>query len=257
METALNKKVLVSTYDGEEEVLCSAHIHILHDKEACQGSISLRIKADLANSGGRSRLILNVPPASVEECVFSRTSSDGVCSSHSLNKLPRTVNSALDVSTWTLKLGTNGIIFCPLGMDILSPADPKDSNFRGFVNACKSKFLRLHFLQQQFGSDQLAQLENFSSALQKGNLQAAPFRHDREGMAEIDLRAFDQSLDPPPYSEEAVSDQTKQVNPPLYHEELSSEQVVGKRRRGILSYYPMYFGLYSSLIVSRPVVLTT
>ncbi|KAL5337631.1 hypothetical protein BJX70DRAFT_368793 [Aspergillus crustosus] len=226
----LKKAVLVSTHD--REVLCSARLRIAHDENANQGSISLMIKADLTNLNSRSQLLtLNIPPASVEECVLARVSDDGLCSSHWIHKLPTSVTSVSDVSTLSLTFSTTGIVLCPSGIESLSPADPKDSNFRAFAKICKSKSLRLHFSTRQFVQGELDQLEKFSFALQIRSLQAESFNHARHGMVERDWRVFGLSLDPPPYSEEPVSGQAAQVDPPLYPEETRSERAVGKRSR--------------------------
>ncbi|PYI09782.1 hypothetical protein BO78DRAFT_362250 [Aspergillus sclerotiicarbonarius CBS 121057] len=228
----LKKAVLVSTHD--REVLCSARLRIAHDENANQGSISLMIRADLTNLSGRQLLTFNIPPASVEECALARISNDGLCSSHWIGMLPAPVTSVSDVSTLSLTLGTTGIVLCPSGMESLSPTDPEDSNFRAFAKICQSKSLHLHFSTRQFVKDELDQLESFCFALQKGSLRAESFNHARQGVVKRDWRAFRLSLDPPPYSEEPVSDQAQQLDPPLYREESRSDQVGGKRCRGIL-----------------------
>ncbi|PWY80332.1 hypothetical protein BO94DRAFT_521204 [Aspergillus sclerotioniger CBS 115572] len=230
----LKKAVFVSTHDREG--LCSARLRIAYDNNANQGSISLMIKADLANMSGRLQLLtFNVPPASVEKCALARISNDSLCSSHWIGMLPASVTSVSDVSTLSLTLRTTGIVLCPSGMETISPTDPNDPNFCAFAKICKSKSLHLHFSTRQFVKDELDQLERFSFALQKRSLQAETFNHARQGVVKRDWRAFGLSLDPPPYSKELVSDQAEQVDPPLYREEFGSEQLVEKRCRGILS----------------------
>ncbi|KAL2862617.1 uncharacterized protein BJX67DRAFT_365881 [Aspergillus lucknowensis] len=227
----LRKAVLVSSYDRESEVLCSARLRIAHNEAANQGSISLIFGADLANLSSRLPLTFNVAPASIEECILARMSDEGLCSSHWLAVLPAPVNSLANVSTLSLKLGTHGIVLCPFGTDPLIPTDRNDSNFRAFAKICKSKSFHLHFSKRQFVPGELEKLEKFSYALQKGNLQAEPFNPSRQRVVETDWRVFSLLLDPPPYYEDPVSGQAKQVDPPLYREEARSVQGAGKRVR--------------------------
>ncbi|PWY91084.1 hypothetical protein BO70DRAFT_283673 [Aspergillus heteromorphus CBS 117.55] len=227
------KAVLVST--GDLEVSCFARLRIAHDKNANQGSISLRITADLANLNGRSQVLtLNVPPELVEECALARISNDGLCSPRLVSMLRASVTSVSAVSTLSLRLATTGIVLCPSGMESLSPADQGDLNFDAFAKICQSKSLRLHFSRRQFVNDELDRLETFSFALQKRSLQAESFDHARHGVVRRDWRAFSLLLDPPPYCEGPMSGQLEQVDPPLYCEESKSERVVGKRCRGTL-----------------------
>ncbi|RAL13985.1 uncharacterized protein BO97DRAFT_16646 [Aspergillus homomorphus CBS 101889] len=224
------KAVLVSTPDVE--VSCFARLRIAHDQIANQGSISLRITADLANSSGRSQVLtLNVPPELVEECALARISNDTLCSSRLVSLLRASVTSVSAVSTLSLRLGATGVVLCPSGMESLSPANPGDANFNAFAKICQSKSLRLHFSRRQFVNDELTRLDAFALALQKRSLRAESLDHARHGVVSRDWRVFNLSLDPPPYCEEPMSEPVQQVDPPRYCEETKSEPAVGKRRR--------------------------
>ncbi|GKZ22434.1 hypothetical protein AbraIFM66951_004655 [Aspergillus brasiliensis] len=152
--------------------------------------------------------------------------------------LPAPVQNVSAVSTLSLTLCTTGIVHCPSDMESLSPATPDDVDFNSFTKICQSKFLCLHFSRRQFVNKELDKLEVFSRALQNKSLQTVPFDHARHGTVQKDWRVFNLSSDPPPYSQEPVSGQLKQVEPPLYCEESGSEQVVGKRRRDTWSLPP-------------------
>lgn len=209
----LKKAVLVSIPDLD--VACFARLRIAHDRNANQGSISLRITADLANLSGRSQVLtLNVPPELVEECALARISNDALCSPRLVSMLRASVTSVSAVATLSLRLGATGIVLCPSGMETLSPANQGDINFDAFAKICQSKSLRLHFSRRQFVNEELDRLEKFSFALQKKCLQAESFDHARHGVVQRDWRVFSLSLDPPPYCQES-----------------KSEQVVGKRCR--------------------------
>lgn len=232
------KKKAVLVYTPDFDAFCFARLRIAHDKTANQGSVSLRITADLANVSGRSQVLtLNVPPELVKECSLARISNDGLCSTRLLSALRASVTNVSAVSTLSLRLSTTGVVLLPSEMESLSPANQGDSNFHAFARICQSKSLRLHFSRRQFVNKELDQLETFSCALRKRSLQAESFDHARHGMVQRDWRAFSLSLDPPPYCEDPVSEQVKQVkqvkqvDPPLYCEESESDQVVGKRRR--------------------------
>ncbi|KAF7587628.1 hypothetical protein BBP40_006912 [Aspergillus hancockii] len=225
----LKKAVLVSAPD--HDVSCLARLRIAHDQTAEQGSISLSITADLANMSGRSQVTLNIPPGRVEKCALARKSNDNLCSSHLVSMLPAPVTNVSDVSTLSLSLGTTGIVLCPSEMESLSPATPGDLDFHSFAKICKSKLLRLHFSRRQFVVKELDKLEKFSCALRKRSLQTVSFNNARHGVVQKDWRVFSLSPDPPPYCQEPVSEQAKQVNPPIYCKESVSDQVVGKRRR--------------------------
>ncbi|KAI9037799.1 uncharacterized protein KD926_011588 [Aspergillus affinis] len=230
----LKKAVLVHSPDTD--VSCFARLRVAHDITANQGSISLIITAALANLSSRSQVLtLNLPPARVETCALARISNDSLCSSSLVSMLQAPVTNVSAVSTLSLRLNTTGIVLCPSDVKTLSPANHGDSNFHAFAKICQSKFLRLHFSRRQFVNKELDRLESFSCALRERYLQIESFDHARQGVVQRDWRAFNLSLDPPPYCEEPVSEQVKQVDPPLYCEESGSEQVVGKRHRGILS----------------------
>jgi hypothetical protein len=71
----LEKKVLVSTSDFD--VYCAAHLRMAHNETAKQGSITISIKADLANFGGELQVLrLIVPPEGIDECALKRNSND-------------------------------------------------------------------------------------------------------------------------------------------------------------------------------------
>ncbi|GFF37805.1 hypothetical protein IFM51744_03581 [Aspergillus udagawae] len=233
----LKKAVLV--YAPVLNVSCHARLRIVHDQTANRGSISISITAYLANLSGRSQVLtLNIPPERVEKCALAQKSNDNLCSSHLVSMLPAPVTTVSAVSTLSLSLGTSGIVLCPSEMESLSAATPGDLNFHSFAKICQSKFLRLHFSRRQFVNRELDKLETFSCALRKRSLQTVAFNHTRHGVVQKDWRVFSLSPDPPPYCQEPVSEQVKQVDPPLYCEESVSGQVVGKRRRDPQSMSP-------------------
>lgn len=229
----MKKAVLVSIPDSE--VACSASLRIFHDINTNKGSISLKIRADIANLRESQDLTLSILPKRVEECALSLTNNDGLCS-RLVSKVRAPVRDGRAVSTLSLTLGTTGIVLCPRGMEYLSPANPKDMNFYAFAKICKSKSLRLHFSNRQFVNDQPDRLKTFSLALNRKDLEAESFKRLLSGVDERDWTVFSLSPDPPPYYEEPVPEQAKQVDPPLYSEESESKQVIGKRYRGILLY---------------------
>ncbi|KAJ5976670.1 hypothetical protein N7501_000012 [Penicillium viridicatum] len=75
--SVFEKAILVYTPDFD--VSCFAVLRIGHDKKANQGSISLKITADLANLSGKSPLTLNLSPGVVKECTLARKSNDRLC----------------------------------------------------------------------------------------------------------------------------------------------------------------------------------
>ncbi|KAE8151509.1 hypothetical protein BDV25DRAFT_91316 [Aspergillus avenaceus] len=221
------KTVLVSTPDPD--VSCLASLRIAHDETANQGSISLRISADLANLGDRSQVLtLNVPPEIIEECTLARMSDDDLCPSHLVAKHPASVANVSVVSTLCLKLSSTGIVLCPSGVKSLSPANQGDLNFHAFAKICKSQSLRLHIARRQFVDKEFDRLRVFAHALQERNLQAESFDHARQRVVQKDWRVFSPSLEPPLYCEEPV---LEQVDLPPYCEKPVSEQVVRKRHR--------------------------
>ncbi|KAL4946954.1 hypothetical protein BDW69DRAFT_179384 [Aspergillus filifer] len=235
----LKKAVLVHAPDSD--AFCVARLRIVHGQSADHGrtanhdhsvvhcqtanqaSISLSIMAALANSNSRSQLTLTIPPERVEKCGLARRSNDSLCSSRLLSSLPAPVTNASAVSTLTLSLDTVGIVLCPSGLESLIPATADDFEFHSFARICQSKFLRLHFSDRQFVNNELDKLQIFSQDLRRRSLQAVPVNHARHGLLQKDWRVFGLSPDPPPYSQEPVSEQ---ADPPVYH-----QQVVGKRRR--------------------------
>lgn len=231
----MKKAVLVSIPDSE--VACSASLRIFHDINTNKGSVSLKIRADLANLRGKSQdMTLSILPKKIEECALSLTNHNGLCSSRLVPMLPTFVQDDRAVSTLGLTLSTTGIVLCPHGMEYLSPADPEDNNFYAFAKICQSKSLRLHFSNRQFVNDQHDRLKAFSLALNRKDLEAESFRRPLFGLNERDGTVFSLSPDPPPHYEEPVSEQLKQVDPPLYSEEAEPKQAIGKRYRGILPY---------------------
>lgn len=231
----LNKAVIVYTPDFD--VSCRASLRIFHDETANRGSITLSITADLANPRVRSQVRLNIPPERVEKCVLHRTSNDGLCSPGLLPTIPALVTNVSAVSTLSLTLRTIGIVVCPSETESLSPATPGDLNLQSFAKICRSEFLRIHFARRQCGDKELHKLERFSQALRGRSLEAEPFDHARHRTVQKDWHVFCLSPDPPPYCQESVSEQVKQVDPPPYCEQSVSEQGVRKRRRGIFSSY--------------------
>ncbi|PIG83877.1 hypothetical protein AARAC_001851 [Aspergillus arachidicola] len=225
----LNKAVIVYTPDFD--VSCRASLRIFHDETADRGSITLSITADLANPRVRSQVRLNIPPDRVEKCVLHRISNDGLCSPGLLPMIPALVTNVSAVSTLSLTLRTIGMVVCPSETDSLSPATPGDLNFHSFAKICRSEFLRIHFARRQCGDKELHKLERFSQALRGRSLEAEPFDHARHRTVQKDWHVFCLSPDPPPYCQESVSEQVKQVDPPPYCEESVSEQGVRKRRR--------------------------
>lgn len=236
----LRKAVLV--YAPDVDVSCFARLRIAHDKTANQGSVSLGITADLANLTSRSNVLtLNVSPDRVDECALARVSNDDLCSASLVSMLRAPVPNVSAVSTLTLRLNATGVVLCPSELKSICPIGQGDLNFHAFAKICQSKFLRVHFSRRQFVKKELDQLENFSRALRERGLDAESFDHARHGVVQRDWRAFGLSLDPPPYCEEPSE------HPPLYGEETGSEQVVGKRRRGIFSSCRMYLSVAHSI----------
>jgi hypothetical protein len=229
------KAILVYTPDFD--VSCFAVLRIAHDKKANEGSISLKITADLANLSVRSPLMLNISPGVVKECTLARKSNDRLCPPGLFSMLPARVKKVSAVSTLSLTLRKTGIVLCPTGMESLSPANPGDLNFDAFAKICHSTSLCLYISQRQCADEELDQLEIFSGALR--SLQAKTFKNARHGVEERDCGVFARWLNPnpPPYPEERVSEHG---DPPVYCKH--SEQVIGKRRTGTLSssYRPLY-----------------
>ncbi|KAK9592226.1 hypothetical protein V6Z90_003371 [Aspergillus fumigatus] len=233
----LKKAVLV--HAPNLDVFCRADLRIDHNQTAKQGSISLSITANLANTSGRSQVLtLNIPPDRVGKCALARKSNDTLCPSHFLPILPAPVANVSDVSTMSLRLCTTGIVLCPSEMETLSPATPGHVGFHSFAKICQSEFLRLHFSRRQFVNRELDKLESFSCALRKGSLQRVSFNHARHGVVQKDWRVFRLSPDPPPYCQGPWSEQAKEADPPLYCEESVSKEGIGKRRRDPWSMSP-------------------
>ncbi|KAB8262610.1 hypothetical protein BDV32DRAFT_21130 [Aspergillus pseudonomiae] len=224
-----NKAVIV--HSPGLDVSCRASLRIFHDKTAGRGSITLSITADLANPRVRAQVRLNIPPERVEKCTLHKTSNDGLCSPSLVPTIPAHVTNVSAVSTLSLTLGTIGIVFCPSETESLSPATPADLNFHSFAKICRSESLRIHFARRQCVNKELDKLESFCQALRGRSLEAEPFDHARHRMVQRDWHVFGLPSDPPPYCQEPVSEQVKQVGPPPYCEESVSEQVVRKRRR--------------------------
>ncbi|KAJ6003599.1 hypothetical protein N7522_006291 [Penicillium canescens] len=217
------KAILVYTRDWD--VSCSAILRIGYDKKANQGSISLKITADLANLSGRSPLTLNISPEIVKECKLDRKSNDRLCPSGLFSMLPARVKKVSAVSTLSLTLKNTGIVLCPTGTESLSPANQGDSDFDAFAKICHSTSLRVYISERQFVDKELDQLETFSGALR--GLQAETFENARHGMEARDCGVFAGWLNPkpPPYPGRRVSEQG---DPPVYCKHLG--QVIGKRR---------------------------
>jgi hypothetical protein len=223
----LEKKVLVSTSDFD--VYCAAHLRMAHNETAKQGSITISIKADLANFGGELQVLrLIVPPEGIDECALKRNSNDDLLPSRLVEDHPARPKKKSEVLTLTLKLKLPGIVLCPSETETLRPATPGDLGFDSFAKISRSKSFCLHFSKRQFVKNQLGWLEIFISALSARCLRSEPLDHSRHRGVEKDWSIFGLLPEPPPYDEE----------PPPYHGNAVSERGVGKRPRGSRSISP-------------------
>ncbi|CAG8250309.1 unnamed protein product [Penicillium salamii] len=230
----MKKKVVV--YAPLSDVFCSASLHVIHERhvnQGSEGSISLHFEADLANRNGRSQALwLNFPPDTVNRCDLTPIDFDKIPSPRLTSMLRSSGNIHSTVSTLSLGLAARGTLFYPSEIDSLRPVTNGRLDFQACAMICQSEDLHIYFYGREFEKKQLDQLEIFLAALQGGSLRAKVFDHARHGLVQADWRALIESLDPPPYCEQHVSEQAPDVHPPLYYAKSESQQVVGKRRRG-------------------------
>lgn len=216
----LEKKVLVST--SNFDVYCAAHLRMAHNETAKQGSITISIKADIANFGGKLQVLrLIVPPERIEECALKWNSNDDLLPSRLVEAHPARPRKKSEILTLSLKLNLPGIVLCPSETETLRPATPEDLEFQSFAKISRSKSFCLHFSKRQFVNAQLEWLKTCISAFSAKRLWLEPFDHSRQRGIERDWTVFDLPLEPPPYDEE----------PPPYHGNAASERWVRKRRR--------------------------
>ncbi|KAE8335191.1 hypothetical protein BDV24DRAFT_169457 [Aspergillus arachidicola] len=211
----LTKKALVSRSNVEDFCFVEL-IRIAHNENAQQGSISITIKAHIANQSNRSgKLTLNIPPELVKKCTFARRSNNELCSARFIHMVPGVVTNISDVSTLSLELKDVGIVVCPSETEYVRPANHGDTTLDTFARICKSQSLHLHFSRGQFVNDELDRLETFSDALGegKGHLKAESFNHARHRTVKKDWRVFFPPPNPPLYCQEPVFEQ---VAPPKY-----------------------------------------
>ncbi|OJJ74200.1 hypothetical protein ASPBRDRAFT_440083 [Aspergillus brasiliensis CBS 101740] len=227
--SVLKRAVLVSI--NTQEVLPFSRLRLAHDSNTNKGSISLEFEANITNLGSKSKMVLNIPPESVQDCTLAKPSNVRLFKNDWIKLLPAPVSSILNVITLSLTLGTPGTVRCQSGMESLCPAVAQDSDFSIFAKICKSRYLNIHFSTRQFKKSELDQLEDFSSALQEKCVQQEPLNYARHGIVEGDWRALGLFREPPPYSEERIFNQGQQTGPPLCHEGSSSTQVARKRYR--------------------------
>ncbi|KAG2419135.1 hypothetical protein HFD88_002239 [Aspergillus terreus] len=214
----LEKEVVVSTSNFDAH--CVAHLRMAHKEAAKQGSITLSIKADLANVSPELQVLkLIVPPERIGESALKWNSNDDFLPSRVVEAHPAQPKKKSEVLTLTLKLNLTGIVLCPSETETLTPATPGDLGFQSFAKICRSTSFCLHFSKRQFAKDQLGWLEIFTSALRAKCLRSESLDHSRHRVVEKDWRVFSLSPKPPPYEEE----------PPRYYGNVVSEQVVGKR----------------------------
>jgi hypothetical protein len=237
----LEKKVLVSSSDFD--VYCAAHLRMAHNETAKQGSITISIKANLANFGGELQVLrLIVPPERIDECALERNSNDDLLPSRLVEDHPARPKKKSDVLTLTLKLNLPGIVLCPSETETLRPTTPGDLEFHSFAKISRSKSFCLHFSERQFVKDQIGWLEIFISALSARCLRSEPLDHSRHRGVEKDWSVFGLLPEPPPYNEE----------PPPYHGNAVSERGLGKRPRGIFPFFVLIsLPFNSSLVVFR------
>ncbi|GMG22191.1 unnamed protein product [Aspergillus oryzae] len=223
----LNKKVVVSVPDTKLSCDASCRVDYFRDPE--RGSISLTIKAGLANSKNSSdSLRLNFSPKTIRKSSLVQRSNSNLCPLKLSEKIRRTISGAKLVSTLSIDLAELGSVFCPSWAESLSSSDPQDSNFIAFAHICQSKSLRLHFAKVQFQEGEFETLRKFCARIQHLQPQSfAPHRHP--DVVERDPSIF--KLSPPPYDEEHVPTPAEQADPPQYNEQAELKPVIGKRGR--------------------------
>ncbi|PTU24704.1 hypothetical protein P175DRAFT_046492 [Aspergillus ochraceoroseus IBT 24754] len=224
----LTKKVVVSVPGTKHS--CDAKCRIAYSNDPERGSISLSIKAALANSTNSSdSLTLNICPEAIQKSSLVKRSNPNLCPSELSSKIRQTISGATAVSTLSIYLARPGIVLCPSWAKSLSSSDPRDSNFIAFAHICQSKSLRLHFARVQFQGEEFETLRKFCSRIQ--TLQPESFAHHRHGVVKRDPSIF--KLSPPPYDEEQVSTPAEQADPPQYNDQPELNPVIGKRDRGM------------------------
>ncbi|KAB8212865.1 hypothetical protein BDV33DRAFT_185997 [Aspergillus novoparasiticus] len=228
---ALTKKVVVSVPGTKHSCDAKCRIAYSNDPEGERGSISLSIKAALANSNNRlDSLILAISPKTIQKCSLVQRSKFNLCPAELSSKIRQTISDAKVVSTLSIRFDWPGSVLCPSGAESLSSSDPGDSNFIAFAHICQSNSLRLHFARVQFQEEEFKTLEKFCSGIQR--LQPQSFAHHRHpGVVKRHPRIF--KLSPPPYDEEHVSTQAEQADPPPYNDQPELNSVLGKRDRGM------------------------
>ncbi|KAB8213178.1 hypothetical protein BDV33DRAFT_185277 [Aspergillus novoparasiticus] len=225
----LHKKVVVSVPDTK--LSCDARCRVDYFRDPERGSISLTIKAGLANSKNSSdSLRLNFSPKTIRTSSLVQRSNSNLCPLELSEKIRRTISGAKLVSTLSIDLAELGSVFCPSWAESLSSSDPQDSNFIAFAHICQSKSLRLHFAKVQFQEGEFETLRKFCARIQHLQPQSfAPHRHP--DVVERDPSIF--KLSPPPYDEERVPTPAEQADPPQYNEQAELKPVIGKRGRGM------------------------
>ncbi|KAI5240686.1 hypothetical protein E4T43_05921 [Aureobasidium subglaciale] len=193
----------VLAHAPEFDVACVARLRISHNQHDEQGSISIRVNANLAES--KQSLMLNIRPEMVDTCTVVAKSNDKLIPDRMFSMVPVSVTNSAAVSTLVLSLNTTGIVLLPPSVadTTLSPASLDDANFGGFARICQSTIIHLHLSKQQLKDGELHHLRTFSGALRTRVLKAQPFDYKRlnagHGAIERDWRVFEQLLDPPPY----------------------------------------------------------
>ncbi|KAI4757433.1 hypothetical protein E4T52_10878 [Aureobasidium sp. EXF-3400] len=208
----------VLAHAPEFDVACAARLRIAHDQNDDQGSISVRLNADLADFG-KQTLMLVIRPDMVDTCIVVAKSNDKLIPDRMFPMVPVSVTNSAAVSTLILCLKATGVVLVPPSVDgaTLRPGS-RGPNLEAFARICQSKTIHLHLSKQQFKDGDLHHLRTFSGALRARMLKAQALDYKRlnagQGAIEKDWRVFGQSANPPPYCEPA-----------------STRSVLGKRPR--------------------------
>jgi len=206
----------------EFDVACVARLRIAHDHNDDQGSISIRINADL--DCGKQTLMLNICPGKVDTCTVVAKSNDKLIPDRMFSMVPVSVTNSSAVSTLILCLNATGVVLVPPSLDGTTlrsaVSDAASANLDAFAKICQSKTIHLHLAKLQFKDGDLHHLRTFSGALRARMLKAQPLDYKRlnagRGAIERDWRVFNRSASPPPYCGPASVQQS----------------VLGKRSRG-------------------------
>ena len=212
----------ILAHASEFDVACVARLRIAHDHNDDQGSISIRINADL--DCGKQTLMLNICPEKVDTCTVVAKSNDKLIPDRMFSMVPVSVTNSSAVSTLILCLNATGVVLVPPSLDGTTlrsaVSDAASANLDAFAKICQSKTIHLHLAKLQFKDGDLHHLRTFSGALRARMLKAQPLDYKRlnagRGAIERDWRVFNRSTSPPPYCG-AVSVQ---------------QSVLGKRSRG-------------------------